>query len=352
MATIFETITELSGIVTDAITAGVATNIPARHIRTTLVRISTGSYKEVLPIIVPAECCIMGDELRATNVQPRTIYNSANTLTSIDDFQYTYEGIKHMESIVGDIVTGATVTAESGNTKTQDQSWPYAETAIVAPAVKKLARSIRRKIDYGLGIKNESALTPYYDMSDPADGKLRDLNLLNKEFIQAEIVGFIADGYPNLKYSRTKCKQDVGFILDALAYDLTYGGNWQTVKAGEAYWEATNLQINSSEKTATLAAYGYLRDLVQTVGRNITVTPVYQSDKTQKAGVAGDTGASNRARDLVINIIDIITNGSGTVATTYPSLTGTSATVASDFAIARDNLEVIQDKTIDFIKQP
>ena len=351
MATIFETITELSGVITDAITAGVATNIPARHIRTTLIRVSTGSYKEVLPIIVPAECCIMGDELRATNVQPRTIYNSANTLTSIDDFQYTYEGIKHMESIVGDIITGASVTPETGNTQTQDQSWPYAETAIVAPAVKKLARSIRRKIDYGLGIKNESALTPYYDMSDPADGKLRDLNLLNKEFIQAEIVGFIADGYPNLKYSRTKCKQDVGFILDALAYDLTYGGNWQTVKAGEAYWEATNLQINSSEKTATLAAYGYLRDLVQTVGRNITVTPVYQNDKSQKAGVPGDTGASNRARDLVINIIDIITNGSGTVATTYPLLTGTSAAVASDFAIARDNLEVIQDKTIDFINE-
>ena len=351
MATIFETITELSGIVTDAITAGVVTNIPARHIRTTLVRVSTGSYKEVLPIIVPAECCIMGDELRATNVQPRTIYNSANTLTSIDDFQYTYEGVKHMESIISNIVTGAAITPESGNTQTQDQSWPYAETAVVAPAVKKLARSIRRKMDYGLGVKNEATLTPYYNMSDPADGKLRDLNLLNKEFIQAEIVGFIKNGYPNLKYSRTKCKQDVGFILDALAYDLTYGGNWQTVKAGEAYWEATNLQINSSEKTATLAAYGYLRDLVQTVGRNITVTPVYQSDKTQRAGVAGDTGASNRARDLVINIIDIITNGSGTVATTYPSLSGTSSIVADNFATATDNLEVIQDKTIDFINE-
>ena len=351
MATIFETITELSGIVTDAITAGVADNIPARHIRTTLVRVSTGSYKEVLPIIVPAECCIMGDELRATNVQPRTIYNSANNLTSIDDFQYTYEGIKHIEDIIGNIVTGASVTAEDGNTETQDQSWPYAETAVVAPGVKKLARGIRRKIDYDLGLKNEASLTPYYDMNDPADGKLRDLNLLNKEFIQAEVVGYIADQYPNLKYSRTKCKQDVGFILDALAYDLTYGGNWQSVKAGEAYWEGTNLQIASSEKTATLAAYAYLRDLVQTVGRNITVTPVYQSDKTQRAGIAGDTGASNRARDLVNDIINIITNGSGTVSISYPSLSGTDALVLDQFDKAESNLQVIQDKTIDFINE-
>jgi hypothetical protein len=351
MATIFETITELSSIVTAAITAGVADNIPARHIRTTLVRVSTGSYKEVLPIIVPAECCIMGDELRATNVQPRTIYNSANTLTSIDDFQYTYEGIKHIENVIGNIVTGTTVTPESGNTESQNQSWPYAETAVVAPGVKKLARSIRRKIDYGLGLKLESDLTPYYDMNDPEDGKLRDLNLLNKEFIQAEVVGYITDQYPKLKYSRTKCKQDVGFILDAIGYDLTYGGNWQTVKAGEAYWEGTNLQIASSEKTATLAAYGYLRDLVQTVGRNITVTPTYQNDKTQRSGIAGDTGASNRARDLINNIISIITNGSGTVAITYPSLSGTDALVLDQFDKAASNLPAIQEKTIDFINE-
>ena len=58
------------------ITAGVATNIPARLIRNTLIKVSTGKYYEILPIIVPAECCVMGDELRSVEVQPRKNTNA------------------------------------------------------------------------------------------------------------------------------------------------------------------------------------------------------------------------------------------------------------------------------------
>src|SRR5210317_2371687 len=101
MATIFETITELSGIVTDAITAGNDTNIPQRLIRNTLIKVSTGRYYEVLPIIVPAECCVIGDELRSTNVQPRKASNSS--LTPADDFKYTYQALTRIEDIVDDI---------------------------------------------------------------------------------------------------------------------------------------------------------------------------------------------------------------------------------------------------------
>ena len=354
-------ITGLVSIITDAITAGVADDIPLRLERTTLIRVATGRYKEVLPIIVPALCCVMGDELRASNVQPRTIYNSANELTPATDYRYTYQGLKHLETVVGNIVTGSSISAQSGNSETQDQSWPYAETATVSPATKKLARAIRRRIDVRLGDKLEATLTPAYEMSTPEFGYLRNLNLLNKDFIQAEIVAYLNDQYSNLDYSRTKCKQDVGFILDALAYDLTYGGNWQSVKAGEAYFEGTNLQIASSEKTATLAAYTYLRDLVQTVGRNITVNPVYQDERTegdvttvdypQIPGTAGNTSAANTARDLINNIIDIITNGSGTVSITYPSLSGTNTAIKETFETIESNLSVIQEKTIDFINE-
>ena len=343
--------TSLTSIITNAITAGVATNIPARLIKTTLLRISTGSYKEVLPIIVPAECCIMGDELRATNVQARTKYNAASTLTPVSDFKYTYEGIKHLETVIGDIVDGTTVTPETGNTEDQNQTWPYAETTTVAPAAKKLARNIRRKIDIGLGTKVEASLKPAYELADLQLGRVRDINLLNKGFIQEELIGYITNQYPNLKYSRTKCKQDTGFIIDAIAYDLTYGGNWMSVKAGEAYYEGTNLQINSSEKLATLAAYGYLKDLVQTVGRNITVTPTYQSTVTQINGVGGTEAAGNVARDLMLNIISIITSGTGTVARTYPSTVAASAAVKADFVNVKQSLSVIQEKTIDFINE-
>jgi len=349
MATIFQTITQLSGIVTDAITAGNDTNIPQRLIRNTLIKVSTGKYYEVLPIIVPAECCIIGDELRSTNVQPRKATNA--TLTPADDFNYSYEGLKRLESVISDVVAGTTVTPTTGNTETQIQSWPYAETDGPKNAVKKLARSIRRRIDVGLGNKKEARLTKAYDMSTPAFGYARDLLKLNKKFLQAEVIEYIRVNYPNLAYSRTKCKQDVGFIIDSVGYDLTYNGNWQSVKAGEAYYEGTNLQIASSEKTATLAAYGYLKNIMQSVSQNTNIASPLQSVETQieDLGFAGTPTTTAKVASLMDNIIDIITNGSGSVSITYPDTSGVSQTLINGSETIRLLKSTVQENTIDFI---
>jgi hypothetical protein len=351
MATVFETITDLSEIVTDAITAGNANNIPARTIRNTLIRVSTGKYKEVLPIIVPAECCVIGDELRSTNVQPRTIYNDSN-LTPKADFKYSFEALKQIENVVSDIVTGQAVTATTGNTELQDQTWPYAETAVVAPAVKTLTRNIRKNIDAALGTKQEAILPRAYELADVDFGNSRDLFLANKEFIQAEIIAYIADQYPNIKYSRTKCKQDVGFIMDAVAYDLSYGGNWQSINAGLAYFNGTNgvLQIAASEKAATLAAYGYLDTLLQTTGRAITVTPVYQTEVPQQLGVGGSATASTAIAGLFTDITTIIDQGPDNApAITYPSTAGAAAGLVSDSNDIDAIKSTLQEQTIDFI---
>ena len=358
MATIYETVQALGKIVTDAVTAGNSNNIPAKVRRTTLVRVSTGRYQEVLPIIVPADCCIMGDELRSVNVQPRTIYNAKTSLTPRTDIHYSVRALERLQAVVGDIVDGSTVTktttGPTPNTRTQVQSWPYAETTTVKPTATKLARNIKRRVDVGLAEKREANYPKSYDMTNPAAeyGRHRDLLLLNKKFIQSEITGYITDNYPTLKYSRTKCKQDVGFILDALAYDLTYGGNWQSVKAGEAYYEGTNLQINSSEKTATIAAYGYLKELVQTVGRGATVSPVLNDDsETQITGtyLGGDLTTASFAATRLQNIIDIINNGSGSVSITYPSVSSADAGLQGAYDNLRDNMDVIGEKVIDFI---
>jgi len=354
MATIFETITELSGIVTDAITAGNDNNVPQRLIRNKLIKVSTGKYYEVLPIIVPAECCVIGDELRSTNVQPRKATNSS--LTPADDFKYTYHSLSRLEDIIDDVVSGATVTATNGNTETQIQSWPYAETEGPKTAVKKLARSIRRSVDIGLGYKYDSDLAPAYDMPvtsggpDTEYGYARDNLLLNKKFFQEEVIAYITENYPNLNYSRTKCKQDTGFIIDSLAYDLTYGGNWQSVNAGEAYYEGATLNISASEKTATLAAYGYLKSLLQSASRNTTITPVLNSTETQRDGAQiGSLTAQATIGSLMDNITNIITNGSGSVTITYPGTSGVDAQLIASNTAIQTLKPTVQENTIDFI---
>jgi len=349
MATIFATITELSEIVTDAITAGNDTNIPSRLIRNTLVKVSTGKYYEVLPIIVPAECCVLGDELRSTNVQPRTSTNS--TLTPVGDFKYSYQALDRIENIISDIVDGTTVTPTTGNAQAQVQTWPLVDVPVAKTASKRLARTIRRRADFSLGNKLEAEYPAAYDMASPVYGYARDLLLANKEFLKAEIIAYIGENYPNLKYSRTKCKQDTGYIIDSLVYDLTFDGNWQSVKAGEAYYEGATLNINSSEKTATLAAYGYLKNLVQTVSQNIAVTPVEQTTVSQirNGTYNGNSTTSSKLASLMQNIIDIITNGSGSVAITYPDVSGVDGELKQARNRILNEQKQIQENTIDFI---
>ena len=349
MATIFETITELSGIVTDAIAAGNANNIPQRLIRNTLIKVSTGKYYEVLPIIVPAECCIIGDELRATNVQPRKSTNA--TLTPEEDFNYSYEGLTRLEQVIGNVVSGTSVTPTTGNTETQVQSWPYTETETSKNAVVKLARNIRRRIDIGLANKKEANLTKAWDLATPEYGFARDLIKLNKKFLQAEVIEYIADNYPNVAYSKTKCKQDVGFIIDSVGYDLTYGGNWQSVKAGEAYFEGTNLQIASSEKTATLAAYGYLKSIMQSVSQNTSIGAPLQTTVTQieDLGFAGNPTTTAKVGTLMDDIINIVTNGSGSVNITYPDTSNVAQSLVDASETVRLLKPTVQESTIDFI---
>ena len=352
MATVYETIAELGSIVTDAITAGDTSTLPELAIRTTLIRVATGSYKETLPIIVPAECCVMGDELRATNVQPRTVYNTPN-LTPKTDFWYSYAGMSRMEDIIGDVVSGVAVTPTTGNTLDQNVSWPYAENPQAKQAVVDLARNVKRRADIGLGLKQEArkTLTRANDLAVPENGHARDLIWRNADFIKAEIVAYIADQYPDLDYSRTKCKQDVGFIIDALAYDLTYGGNWQTQNAGLAYYNGASgtLQIDSEEKAATLASYNYLKQLMQTVQRNITVTPVYQTDESQVTGEGGGATQSTTIGTLMDDMIDIVDNGPGQASITYPSLVGVASNLITASTACTNALPTIQEETINFI---
>ena len=102
MATVFERVQSLGEIITDAVTAGVDTNVPPREIRNSLVKVATGTYTEVLPIRVPAETCIIGDELRSTNVQPRKATNA--TLTPRKDFRFSHHALNRLTEIIGDVV--------------------------------------------------------------------------------------------------------------------------------------------------------------------------------------------------------------------------------------------------------
>jgi hypothetical protein len=331
----YNTVESLVTIITDAITARAAAvtelqiaaaiaSVPARRSPSNLIRIATGQYRETLPIIVPEQTCVIGDELRSTNAGP------AGSLTNRSDAGYSIGALTRLSTVVDQIVRGANVTESSGNTAVQSASFPYASTDEAAD-VAQLVRVMQHQIDFKISSTfMESSADPTGYNSSFLSG-FRDARTLlreNKEFIKEEITAFLTVNFSTVKYSKTKCKRDVAFIIDAMSYDLTYGGTWATLVAGTAYFDgdnSTQLQIDSTEITATVAAYNRLKTVVQQIIANTTVTKSTGNAATQWTDSTNLTGGS-AANATVGALVDIITNiiqGDSTEATT-PQITVTT----------------------------
>jgi hypothetical protein len=330
-------ITSLVTIITNALNDEDADNIPARVSPNNLIKVATGVYREVLPIIVPENTCILGSELRSTNAGPQV------GTTSIDDAKYSIGAIGRLGTIVGDLVKGATVTPTTGNTESQSQEVPFADTTQEAD-VERLARVIQQNIDFRLGTTVLVANTDPIGYNSGFLGGYGDARKLikeNKEFIKAEIIAYIAENYPNVKYSKTICKRDVGYIIDAMLYDLTYGGSTQSLNAGLAYFDGTTgLMIDSSELTATLASYSRLKTVMQQIITNTLISKSETNTATQWTDSTNLTGGSTASAFIGANI-DIITNilAGDSTTNTPPSVTVTSITGTDTFVTAGHNLQ-------------
>jgi hypothetical protein len=302
-------ITSLVGIITTTITAGDTSVIPARDVPQTLVKVSTGVHNEVLPIRVPAYCAILGDELRSTKI------TAAGKTTPATDTPNTVATFDRIADVVGDVVVGTTISPSTNNTEPQDQNWPYAITA-QQTEVKSLVDMMKYQIDYGL--KTMSA--GYY--TDPTGYSSSLLNarenlIANKDFLKAEVIAYLDDEYPTLKYGKTDSRRDTGFIIDSLIYDLTYGGNSMAVIAGLSYWDGddeTYDQLPAALKTECVASINYLKTTAQSVAGNTTITNTKQTAVPQV--LTGNVGSITQIANNVEDIVDIITNGPDAVGAT------------------------------------
>jgi len=171
---------------------------------------------------------------------------------------------------------------------------------------------------------------------------------LIKDFIKQEITGFIADTYTirNISgYSAVKSQRDIGYVIDALTYDLLYGGNSQTYDISQAYWNTIThvsyLKITGSptEKAVCLAAFTRLKAILPNIVRGLAITGGVNSGKAsgnsvvQKLAAAfsnnvGTATEGTRLQALVDLLIDIVTNETTATARTTPTIDSTTTTVA------------------------
>jgi hypothetical protein len=114
---------------------------------------------------------------------------------------------------------------------------------------------------------------------------------LNLDFIAAETVGFLTStDYKNPPFivpgvgGISTCRNDIKKILKAITFDITKGGNSQSVGAGLSYYNGNTLiHISGNDangysiKDATIVAITTAAQLAQYVINNITLPKSYQS---------------------------------------------------------------------------
>ena len=227
------TVTTLIGIVTSALAAGNTTNVPALLKPQHTIFVKTGNFSEVLPIVVPENTAIVGDELRSTRIAP------AGVLTAAADTPKSLDAYARMAVIMSDIVTNAAVTKTTGNALTQVTTSPAGSAAAGAFAAE-LWTQIRDYADFGVnGASSDSTVPVTYGTNTP--NTTTDYTYAveaieaNRAFLLAEANAYITNTYPSYVYNSASCARDVSRYIDAIKYDLIYTGNYKSLLYARYY---------------------------------------------------------------------------------------------------------------------
>jgi len=367
---------DLLGIVIGALSAGTYANIPQLDRPHTSIYVKTGTYNEFSPIVIPLDTSIQGDELRSTIIQAAP----ARPLL-VNDRPKTISAIKRIQSIIPGIVANIPVSTSTGNTELQQYLGSPTYSTATQSIITNTA-TIQTVLTNGLAslpgagtttitLTAETVTAPNtgtYTLSTPTGYNSSALThtayactgnttgnsagygdgvaqiVQNRAFIQTEIGGFLTNlttgGFSWSALNSTQKGQamrDVGYALDAIIYDMTYGGNTQSLKNGDSYYTLGVLQVSGTNLTATIAVMTRLKDIIDNIIVANTAGWTKSSGYTASQVVLGTPGSAYAgvfAQDRIQDIIDWINNG-----TANTTIQPCSTWVKSDVRLAFTNIQ-------------
>ena len=215
------------------------------------------------------------------SVQTAGLYfvNAVSVLPA-DQRQQTARFFTQMSDVVEAIVSGATVDASilSHTSTTQDNTTHPAATVVEAEEVADLTRivedCIRRDSIDAIPAITEPNLA-WVDASKIWAAAQIDDNL---DELADDVTEFLQDEFTIVNYSKVKCRRDAGYILDAMSWDLNYGGNLATRWNAAFYFWNNELRVPEDTREATAQAYRQLGYIVADVVRGIYPGQVIRSE--------------------------------------------------------------------------
>ena len=242
------------------------------------ILIESGIYEENLPLRIPQNVALIGDEFRRTIIRPKAGVSSSPWAfihfrrdTEIDglavtDRLYGYHYLTDKGSPVWPIVNNAGYYNAASSLLTANKT--FIQTEVVA------------WINYNI----ENGIAPF---NDPL---------------------FVANGY-----NENLCKRDVGLLIDAMAFDLKWGLHHRTVSAALKYKSNASGRIAITDQLSqTSASIAYVNTLAQFVIANTSVPTRYSTalQIIDNAFIA-ELGSADVVEALVNTVINIIEDSDG-----------------------------------------
>ena len=228
------------------------------------------------------------------------------------------------------------------------------------PAAQSIVET--SKINIANIVRNGSTFAATLSFTNPpglASNRANASTLLqaNIQFIKDETVGYLASTYPLLAFNQTTCARDVEYIIESLIYDILYGGNSETRKAGIKYWDgvgsAAVLQVPVGQQAETADGINYAKYLAKQVILNLAPALSYTATP-RVSGSVSDAAIQSEIETLLTNVAAIVSGGVGSAAAeTLPSLSAYSYATSAIAArtLINTNKTAIQDAVIDFVNE-
>jgi hypothetical protein len=258
------------------------------------------------------------------------------------NFNSVYNGIAYQRASGAVVIADQKTQTVAAITKGKTEVAALTEVADDATALSRANAAFNEIIDIinngtesvtepGDGVAN--ALTfpapAALPTTDADDAAIRLQN--NRAFLAAEVVAYVNDNSPPAGYDQAKCLRDAGYIVDALTYDILYGGNSATVINARAYFDGAVAQLPEAQRVATAAAYAHLATVVAAVVTDATgvasTTPTTGNAQTQVTTGAAATATEGNILDGLLQVIeDVVTAGNlnSLPLTVNPDLTALS----------------------------
>ena len=177
----------------------------------------------------------------------------------------------------------------------------------------------------------------------------------NRIFLGAEAVAYINLNNPAPGYNEAKCARDVRFLIDAITFDINYGGNYASRQSARSYIDDGVAVLAAAEITPTANALNHIKSLLSDIVLGNAITPSTGNTETQvTAGLVADSAAATQLGvllDIPINVI-LASNLNSVPALVKPSITWAASGLQTAVGAIETNRALIIRKTIQSVPSP